>query len=54
MKITRILPRKLAIGWQEIHLNKIESELGYHRGMVRVLEEMFEEGNEELWRLKKK
>jgi len=52
MKITKILPNKLAIGWQEYSLNKTEGQLEYHRGMVRVLEEILEEGNQELWRLK--
>jgi len=52
MKITRLLPRKLAIYWQEYFLNRSETELEYYRGMVRVLEEMVVEGQQELERLK--
>jgi len=52
MKITRILPKKLAKGWQEYDLNRTRSQLEYHRAMVRVLEEMELEGSKELHRLK--
>jgi len=53
MKITRILPKILALRWQEYDLNRTRSELAYHREMVRVLEEMEIEGSEELSRLKR-
>ena len=52
MKITRILPKSLAIGFQEYDLRKVDSLLEYHRGMVQVLAERSREGHEELRRLK--
>ena len=52
MKITRILPKPLAIYYQEYDLNKVDGLLEYYRGMVRVLEERSQEGHEELYRLK--
>jgi len=52
MKITRILPEKLAIGWQEYDLARKDGQLEYHKTMVRVLEEMSDEGHTELRRLK--
>ena len=52
MKITRILPKKLAKGWQEYDLNRTRNQLEYHRAMVQVLEEKELEGSEELQRLK--
>ena len=52
MKLTRILPKFLAKSWQEYDLNKIRSKLEYYRRMVRVLEELEQEGLEELRRLK--
>jgi len=52
MKITRILPRQLAIYWQEYFLNRSETELEYYRERVRVLDYLLEEGNHELRRLK--
>jgi len=52
MKITRILPKPLAIYYQEYDLNKVDGLLEYYKGMVRVLEEHSQEGREELYRLK--
>jgi len=52
LKITRILPKPLAIGYQEYDLNKTDEMLEYHRGMVRALEIRSEEGYAELNRLK--
>jgi len=52
MKITRILPRRLAISWQEYDLNKVTTLLEYHIAMVQVLEQLKEEGSQELGRLK--
>jgi len=52
MKITRILPKPLAIGYQEYDLRKVDSYLEYHRAMARVFEERSREGHEELQRLK--
>lgn len=52
MKITRLLPKPLAIYYQEYFLNRSEAELEYHREMVTVLEEITNEGIQELERLK--
>jgi len=52
MKITRILPKPLAIYYQEYDLNKVDGLLEYYRGMVMVLTERSREGYEELQRLK--
>ena len=52
MKITRILPKKIAIGWQEYDLARTDRQLEYHKTMVRVFEEMSDEGHTELRRLK--
>jgi len=52
MKLTRILPKPLAIFYQEYDLNKVDGYLEYYRRMVQVLEERSREGHEELQRLK--
>lgn len=52
MKITRFLPRSLAIAFQEWDLNKSEDYLWYHEGMARVFRERVEQGRAELQRLK--
>jgi len=52
MKITRILPKSLAIVYQEYDLRKADSYFEYHRAMTRVFEERSREGYEELQRLK--
>ena len=52
MKITRILPKPLAIYYQEYDLRKVDSYLEYYRRMVTVLEVRSEEGHVELRRLK--
>ena len=54
MKITRILPKPFAIGYQEYDLRKVDSYFEYHRGMVRVLEQRSQEGHDELRRLKER
>ena len=53
MKITRILPKPLAIGFQEYDLNKAEGYLKYHLGMVRIFEERVVQGRTELERLRR-
>ena len=53
MKITRILPKPLAIGFQEYDLNKAEGYLKYHSVMVRVFEERVAQGRTELERLRR-
>ena len=52
MKITRILPKPLAIYYQTYDLNKVDGYLEYYRRMVIVLEERSQEGHAELRRLK--
>jgi len=52
MKITKILPKPLAIYYQEYDLNRTDGELEYYKAMVRVLEERSQEGHVELRKLK--
>ncbi len=52
MKITKILPKPLAIYYQEYDLNRTDGQLEYHRAMVGVLAELSQEGHEELRRLR--
>ena len=52
LKITRLLPKPLAIYYQEYDLNKVDGYLKYYKGMVRVLEVRSQDGHEELRRLK--
>ena len=52
MKLTRILPRKLAISWQEYDINRTDSNLAYYEAMAKGYKEMSEEGHSELKRLK--
>ena len=54
LKITKILPKLLAIAYQEHDLNRTDGKLEYYRAMVRVLETLSEEGHAELYRLKEK
>ena len=48
MKITRILPKPLAIEFQKHNIHRNETELEYYRLRVRVLEELIQEGYDEL------
>ncbi len=52
MKITRILPKPLAIYYQEYDLRKTDDYLEYYRIMVATLAARSEEGHAELRRLK--
>jgi len=52
LKLTRILPKPLAIEWQRYDLNHTDSELEYHKAMAEVLEQRSEEGHAEMRRLK--
>ncbi len=54
MKITRILPRSLAIAYQGHDLVRVDGYLEYHRSMVRLYEQLSQEGHEELRRLQEK
>jgi hypothetical protein len=51
MKLTRLLPKSLAITYQEWDLDRAESNLAYHEAMVRLFRELVEEGRTELRRL---
>ncbi len=53
MKITRILPRSLAISFQEHNIHRNEAELEYYRARVFTLEALIQEGYEELERLRR-
>jgi len=54
MKITRILPRKIAKAWQEYDIRKLETKLEYHSGMAMACRELLDEGYQELDRLERK
>jgi len=51
MKITRILPRSLAIAYQGHDLVRVDAYLEYHKMMVRLYEKLSLEGHDELRRL---
>ena len=53
MKLTKILPKFLAMPYQEESLRRTEIYLEYHRDLVRNLEYRVEEGRAELDRLKR-
>jgi len=52
MKLTRILPRKLAVSWQEYDLNRTDSYLAHYEAMAKAYRQMSEEGHTELKRLR--
>jgi len=52
MKITRILPRSLAISYQEHNIHRNEAEIEYYRARVFTLEQLIQEGYDELTRLR--
>ncbi len=52
MKITRILPKFLAISYQEHNIHRNETELKYYRARVFTLEQLIQEGYDELTRLR--
>jgi len=52
MKITRILPKSLAISFQEHNIHRNETELQYYRTRVLILEQLIQEGYDELTRLR--
>ncbi len=53
MKLTRILPRPLAIEWQKYDLSRSESILESHKAMVEIFQQVVDEGRSEMNRLKK-
>ena len=52
MKITRFLPRSLAISFQKHSIEKYETELEYYRNRVFILEQLIQEGYDELIQLR--
>lgn len=52
MKVTRLLPRPLAIAYQENDLKRVDGRLEYFRSMVRLYERLSREGHDELGRLR--
>ena len=53
MKITRFLTRKLAISFQEHSIEKYGTELEYYRNRVFTLEQLIQEGYDELVKLRR-
>ena len=51
MKITRFLPKRLAIAFQKHDIERKETELKYYKVRVFVLEQLVQEGYQELERL---
>jgi len=54
MKITRILPQKIAKAWQEYDIRKLETKLEYYSGMAMACRTLLDEGYQELERLERK
>jgi len=54
LKITRLLPRSFAIEFQKHDIHRNETELEYYRARVFTLEELIQEGYQELNRLEQK
>ena len=54
MKVTRLLPKSLAIEYQKHDIQRNETELKYYRARVFTLEELIREGYDELNRLEGK
>jgi len=52
MKLTRVLPKILAIEWQRYDLSRVDCDLEYHKEMASYLQERSEEGHAEMRRLK--
>lgn len=53
MKVTRILPKKLAIAWQEYDLNKLQTRYEFHPMMASGFEKLVSEAKWELERLQR-
>ena len=54
MKITRILPKPLAIAWQEYEINKLEAYYVYHQRIADNCKARLSEARHELDRLRGK
>jgi hypothetical protein len=52
MKITRLFPKSFAISFQKYSIEKYETELEYYRNRVFTLEQLIQEGYDELVRLR--
>jgi len=52
MKITRLLPKSLAIEFQKHSIHRNETEIKYYRARVFTLEQLIQEGYDELTRLR--
>ena len=52
MKITRILPKPLAIAWQEYDINKLETHYEYHQMIADNCHARLNEARHELERLR--
>ncbi len=52
MKFTRILPRKLAIRWQEYDLRRTDDYRAYYEELSQIYRQASEDGHAELERLK--
>jgi len=54
MKITKMLPRRLAIEWQQYDIRKLETRLEYYEQMTYGLRQLLEEAYAELERLQRR
>ena len=54
MKFTRILPKPLAIAWQEYDINKLETHYEYHQMIADNCQARLDEARCELERLRGK
>ena len=54
MKITRILPKTLAIAWQEYDIRQLETHYAYHQMIADNCKARLYEGKYELERLRGK
>jgi len=54
LKITKLLPRSLAIEFQKHNIHRNETELDYYRIRAFTLEQLIQEGYQELNRLEQK
>ena len=53
MKITRILPKSLAIAWQEYDINKMETYYEYHQRIANNFKARLDDGRIELEKLRR-
>ena len=53
MKITRMLPKRLAIEWQQYDIRNLETKLEYYQQMTYGIRQLLEEAYAELQRLQR-